>query len=61
MSEADRAYFESSSDYELCALYCDYHEWLAKDQGISPVVRGKYSSKLRDILLTIARRYKEAI
>jgi hypothetical protein len=46
-------------DYELCALYCDYYEWLS-----SPItgprddhVRAKYEELCKEILGEVAERH----
>jgi hypothetical protein len=52
--------YEDRSDYELCSLYCDYHEWLETGSDIKPNVREKYENHLAEIMREIARRYKWA-
>lgn len=58
----DKDHLMELSDYELCALYCDYHEWLIspttgpdKEETIQ-----KYEQKCKDILNEIAGRYADA-
>lgn len=60
MSIEERAWvtrLRSADDYNLCALYCDYWEWL---NGAHPPtterVRAKYHGYCDDILQELTRR-----
>ncbi len=55
--------YKDMPDYDLCALYCDYHEWLSSPTtGPSdPAVRAKYLRKLHEIVMTLALRYRHEL
>ena len=59
----DGSRYEDMDDYNLCALYCDYHEWLTSPMTAprNPATRAKYLGKLHEIIMTIARRYKDEV
>lgn len=54
---------EKETDYQLHALFCDYYEWLAspRTRPIDERIKAKYRSKMHNINLEIARRYKEEV
>lgn len=54
--------FETMEDYDLCALYCDYYEWLQSPTTSpdSPKTREEYEGYMRGILLELGRRYGES-
>lgn len=49
--------FKGLSTYELCALYCDYHEWLGSPAygPKNPSIRAKYEEYLDGIVAQIVR------
>lgn len=50
--------FEDMTDYELCCLYADYHEWLvAPHAPKDELVRAKYTGMMHGIMLEIGRRW----
>lgn len=52
--------YEAMTVYELCALYCDYHEYLASPtMGPSTeYVKGKYGMKLLEIHEELHRKFE---
>ena len=55
-----RATIEDQSYYELCALYCDYHEWLhGPNRPPWPQTRMDYEAKMETILDVLAAKRKE--
>lgn len=57
-----RAAFRTATDYELAALYCDYHEWLNSPatgpRGPDEArVRAKYEGYLQQIMGELGRRH----
>lgn len=60
MPELEHIEFYGADDYNLCALYCDYHEWLnGPNPPARPETRLKYEAKLAAILRLLAHRHKE--
>jgi hypothetical protein len=60
--ELDLLEYESTDDYDLHALYCEYYEWLAAPHPHrSKEVRTLYTNKLHHINITLAKRYKDEI
>ena len=50
--------FKAATDYELCALYCDYHEWLNRPRPPhKEETRAKYEQYMREILGELADRH----
>lgn len=62
MGQTDTQMYEKMTDYELCALYCDFYEWLNHPVS-APVgprtedIRSKYKGKAKLILEIIAGRH----
>lgn len=56
--EADKEQLEGLREYELCSLFCDYHEWLEREQSgtFRPKIQAMYERKMDAILREIARR-----
>lgn len=61
--QVDRETYAEMSDYELCSLYVDYHEWMVHPlySPKSDYVSGKYKEKCEELLLEVARRYKDQV
>lgn len=51
-------WYRQYSDYELCSLYSDYHEWLEESGWkFEKSVKDRYRHYMREILAELGRRH----